>query len=241
LKRLMDLLASAMGVLLLSPLFVVIACAIWLEDRHSPFYVGRRVGRGGRAFPMIKFRSMTPRADRAGVDSTAATDPRITRVGRVVRALKLDEVSQLINVVRGDMSLVGPRPQVARDVALYTEVERGLLGARPGITDFSSIVFADEGEILRDALDPDLRYQQIIRPWKSRLGLHYIAVGTLWMDARLILATLLNAVNRDGALRWVSSMLRETGAEADLVEVALRRSVLRPEAPPGATDVVTER
>ena len=232
---------SGLGLLLLSPLLVLVCLAIWLEDRHSPVYLGPRVGRGGQPFRMIKFRSMAPQADKTGVDSTASSDPRITRVGRIVRALKLDEFSQLLNVFKGDMSLVGPRPQVGRDVALYTDVERGLLDARPGITDFSSIVFADEGEILRGADDPDLRYQQIIRPWKSRMGLHYMAVHTLWMDLRLILATLMNAASRESALAWVSRMLNETGAEADVVEVALRQSELRPTPPPGSSEVVTSR
>ena len=240
-KRALDIVLSGLALVALSPLLALVCLAIWLEDRHSPFYLGLRVGRGGQPFRMIKFRSMTPRADKTGVDSTAASDPRITRVGRVVRALKLDEFSQLLNVLKGDMSLVGPRPQVERDVALYTDAERGLLDVRPGITDFSSIVFADEGEVLRGADDPDLRYQQIIRPWKSRMGLHYVAVRTLWLDLRLILATLMNAARRDGALAWVSRMLNQTGADADVVEVALRQSELRPTPPPGSSEVVTSR
>jgi len=241
LKRGFDLVASLVGLLVLSPVLLLVCAAIWIEDRHGPFYIGRRVGVGGRVFPMVKFRSMTVRADRTGVDSTAASDPRITRVGRFIRRFKLDEFSQLVNVLRGDMSLVGPRPQVERDVALYTEVERGLLRLRPGITDFSSIVFADEGEILRGAPDPDLRYQQLIRPWKSRLGLHYGAVRTFWIDLRLILATVLNVLHRGAALRWVSRMVAETGADETLVRVALREEELRPYPPPGASHVVTSR
>lgn len=237
----MDMAASALGLLILSPVFALVCVAIWLEDRHGPFYVGRRVGQGGRVFSIVKFRSMTPRADRSGVDSTAANDPRITRVGALIRRLKLDEFSQLINVLRGDMSLVGPRPQVERDVALYSEVERGLLAARPGITDFSSIVFADEGEILRGAADPDLRYQQLIRPWKSRLGLHYVRVGNPRIDVALILATLLNAIDRPAALRWVASMLAGSGAAPELIRVALRQSPLQPAPPPGSPAIVTAR
>lgn len=240
-KRGLDLLASGIGLLILLPVFALVCVAIWLEDRHGPFYLGPRVGRDGRMFRMVKFRSMTPRADRSGLHSTAGNDPRITRVGKYIRAFKLDELSQLVNVFKGDMSLVGPRPQVEKDVALYTPVERGLLEARPGITDFSSIVFADEGEVLRGAEDPDLRYQQLIRPWKSRMGLHYVAHRSLSIDVRLILATILNAVSRPAALAWVSRMLAETGGDEALVRVALRTDELRPFPPPGATEVVASR
>ena len=117
---------------------------------------------------------MIVKADQTGVDSTAGDDKRITPIGRLVRKLKLDELSQLWNVLKGDMSLVGPRPNVPREVALYTSDENKLLEIRPGITDLSSIIFADEGDILHGAEDPDLRYHQIIRPWKSRLGLLYV-------------------------------------------------------------------
>ena len=190
---------------------------------------------------MVKLRSMTVRADRTGVDSTAQDDPRITRVGRVLRRFKLDEGSQLWNVLRGDMSMVGPRPQVARDVRLYTAVERHLLDAPPGITDFASIVFADEGAVLEGSTDPDLLYNQIIRPWKSRLGLHYIAHQSLWLDIRLMAATLLAALSRPRALAWVADMLTETGADPELTAVARRDSPLFADAPPGATEVVQSR
>ena len=123
---------------------------------------------------MVKFRTMIPDAVEAGVSSTAAGDPRITRVGRILRRAKLDELPQLWNVLTGEMSLVGPRPQVEPEAALYTAEERRMLEVRPGITDLASIVFADEGEILAGAADPDLLYNQIIRPWKSRLALLYL-------------------------------------------------------------------
>jgi lipopolysaccharide/colanic/teichoic acid biosynthesis glycosyltransferase len=240
-KRVFDLTLASLGILLMAPLLALICCLIWMEDRHSPFYVGQRVGKGGRIFGMVKLRSMTPRADATGVDSTQVDDPRITRVGRYIRVLKLDEFSQLINVVAGDMSLVGPRPQVPRDVALYTDEERGLLTGVPGITDFSSVVFADEGEILRGADDPDLRYHQLIRPWKSRLGLHYLAVRTLWIDLRLIIATLVSAVSPRRALAVVGAILRATEADSFLVEVSQRTASLSPFPPPGTTEVVSAR
>lgn len=240
-KRAMDVVVSGSGLLALAPFLALVAVAIWLEDRRGPFYVGRRAGRGRRPFGMVKFRSMTARADRTGVDSTAADDPRITRVGKVIRRLKLDEFAQLWNVLIGQMSLVGPRPQVERDVALYTGEELGLLAVRPGITDFASIVFADEGELLEGAQDPDLRYHQTIRPWKSRLGLHYVANRSLGLDASLVAATLLGALSRRAALRWVARMLRASGADETLVEVATRALPPQEAPPPGAVEVVRSR
>src|SRR5215213_3935979 len=173
-KRLFDFLVAVAGLIILSPLIAVLSVAIYLQDRHSPFYVAKRVGAGGISFRMVKFRSMVIRADTSGVDSTANDDPRITGLGRFVRRYKLDEIPQLWNVLVGSMSLVGPRPNVERDTALYTTEERRLLSIRPGITDLASIVFADEGDILEGSDNPDLKYNQVIRPWKSRLGLLYV-------------------------------------------------------------------
>jgi lipopolysaccharide/colanic/teichoic acid biosynthesis glycosyltransferase len=240
-KRLMDVLGSGLGLIVLAP-FLALACLlIWLEDRHTPLYAATRVGQGGRPFRMIKLRSMVVDADRTGVDSTAKSDPRITRMGHIIRRFKLDEFSQLWDVLRGDMSLVGPRPNVEREVALYTAIERRLLAVRPGITDFASIVFADEANILEGADDPDLRYNQVIRPWKSRLGLHYIVCRWWWLDVRLVLATLLNVLSRRAALNWVVRMLVETNAPADLIPVARRTEPLVPAPPPGAADIVRSR
>ena len=241
LKRSMDLAISALGLVLCGPLLALVSLLVWVGDGEPPLYIGRRVGKGGTVFSMVKLRSMVPHADRTGVDSTAAGDDRITRVGRAIRWFKLDELAQLWNVLRGDMSLVGPRPNVARDVRLYTAVEKRLLQVQPGITDFASIVFADEGAILHGADDPDVKYNQIIRPWKSRLGLHYIAHRSLWLDCRLICATLLNAVSRRHALLWVAQLLGEAGAPVSLVEVARRQRPLGPAPPPGANNVVASR
>jgi lipopolysaccharide/colanic/teichoic acid biosynthesis glycosyltransferase len=240
-KRVVDVVASALGLLVLLPVLLVVCTLIWLQDWHGPLYIAPRVGRGGRMFSMVKLRTMVVRADRSGVDSTAKSDPRITGLGALIRRFKLDELTQLWNVLRGDMSIVGPRPQVERDVRLYTAVERHLLDLRPGITDFASIVFADEGSILEGARDPDLRYNQIIRPWKSWLGLHYVKRRTLWLDGRLALATLLQAGSRRRALAWVSTMLQETGADSKLIAVARRDTALVAAPPPGASTVVQSR
>lgn len=240
-KRAVDVVLSGLGLLVLMPVLAIFGALVWVQDWHSPLYIAPRVGRGGRVFSMVKLRSMIVRADRSGVDSTATSDPRITRVGAMIRRFKLDELTQLWNVLRGDMSLVGPRPQVERDVRLYTAVERHLLDLRPGITDFASIVFADEGSILEGSKDPDLRYNQIIRPWKSWLGLHYVKRRTLSLDLRLTLATALQMVSRRRALAWVAAMLRETNADPKLIAVARRNAPLVAAPPPGASEIVYSR
>lgn len=235
-KRIMDVLASLIGLLVGSVVLIPAMIAVWLQDWHSPFYVATRAARGGGTFRMIKLRSMRVLADQTGVMSTAGNDPRITAVGQFVRRWKLDELTQLWNVLKGDMSLVGPRPQVMSDVALYTYEEHELLTVRPGITDIASIVFADEGEILRGAENPDLRYNQIIRPWKSRLGLLYVRHdSSVWTDLRLIWLTVLTIVNRGRALDGVSRLVIDLGGDLTLSEVALRNAPLMEALPPGAT------
>ena len=173
-KRLVDILASFFGLLITSPILLPVMFLVWKEDKRSPFYIASRSGRNGTTFKMVKLRSMVVDADKSGVDSTSGNDMRITPIGHKIRRYKLDELIQLWNVLIGDMSLVGPRPNVKNETDLYTDVEKRLLLVRPGITDFSSIVFSDEGEILEGKKDPDLSYNQLIRPWKSRLGLAYI-------------------------------------------------------------------
>ncbi len=190
---------------------------------------------------MVKLRSMVVDAGKSGIDSTARGDKRITSIGRVIRKFKLDELSQLWNVLIGDMSLVGPRPQVESDVQLYTQLEHRLLDVRPGITDFASIVFADEGDILEGAPNPDLRYNQLIRPWKSCLGLHYTASRSFFLDIRLIFVTVLNVFSRRRALVAVAVLLEKTGAEPSLIAVARRNDPLVPAPPPGADEIVRTR
>src|ERR1700687_3304904 len=136
-KRKVEIAVAALGLLILSPLLAGIACVIWLEDRHSPWFRGVRVARGGGSFRMLKFRSMRPDAWKSGVNATAAHDARITRVGAWLRRAKPDELPQLWNVLKGEMSMVGPRPQVPADAALYTDEEKRVLAVRPGLTDLA--------------------------------------------------------------------------------------------------------
>jgi lipopolysaccharide/colanic/teichoic acid biosynthesis glycosyltransferase len=238
-KRAFDITGSLFGLILLAPLFALIAIAVWFEDHRSPWFQGTRVARGGGDFRMVKFRTMVPDAWRTGVNSTAAGDLRITRVGRLLRTGKLDELPQLWNVLCGEMSLVGPRPQVAIDAALYTQVERELLRARPGITDLASIVFADEGQILAGSAEPDLLYNQIIRPWKSRLALASLDRSGVANDLWIIWLTVLNAISRPRALAGVGRILESWNTEPMLLRMSRRSESLVACPPPGASQIVT--
>ena len=241
-KRLLDLALATLGLIVLSPLLIVLSILIWLQDYHSPFYIANRMGRGERPFRMMKFRSMVIRADLSGVDSTAGDDPRITSLGRFIRRFKLDEIPQLWNVFKGEMSLVGPRPNVERETVLYTPDEKRLLSVRPGITDLASIVFADEGEILQGSADPDLKYNQVIRPWKSRLGLLYVdAKPSVARDLSVILLTVKGAINRSAALAGVYAIASRLGASNELLTIITRQQPLPAAAPPGASEIVQSR
>ena len=190
---------------------------------------------------MVKLRSMVVNADKAGIDSTSNNDLRITSIGQKIRKYKLDELTQLWNVLRGDMSLVGPRPNVKAEVDLYTDVEKELLSVKPGITDFSSIVFSDEGKILEDKKDPDLAYHQLIRPWKSRLGLIYIKHQSILLDIEIIIYTLVALISKRTALNWVSKKLENFGVDRDLVNISKREIELFPYPPPGLDYAITKR
>jgi lipopolysaccharide/colanic/teichoic acid biosynthesis glycosyltransferase len=231
-KRIFDSTAALFGLLLLAAPLTLLAIAVFLEDRRSPFYFGPRIGRGGRPFRMVKLRTMTPDAWKSGVNSTASHDHRITRAGRWLRLAKLDELPQLWNVLTADMSLVGPRPQVAAEVERYTNAERRMLAVRPGITDLASVVFADEGKILAGAPDPDLLYNQIIRPWKSRLALLCIDHGSLSNDLRILALTLLSSISRRRALRGVENLLTHWQADSAVQRTATRREPLLAWPPP---------
>jgi lipopolysaccharide/colanic/teichoic acid biosynthesis glycosyltransferase len=188
-KRLFDIVLSASGLIVLFP--VLAGLALWIKVSHPGpcLYAGVRVGRGGRLFKMLKFRTMVVDADKVGPSSTSGDDPRITRPGLVMRRFKLDELPQLLNVLRGDMSFVGPRPQVQWAVDLYSTTERQLLSVRPGITDFASLRFRNEAEILRGSTDPDRDYLEKIAPGKIQLGLYYVHNYSFVTDVKLILAT----------------------------------------------------
>jgi lipopolysaccharide/colanic/teichoic acid biosynthesis glycosyltransferase len=239
-KRTFDILIALTALILLAPILATIAAAIWLADRKSPFFLALRVARGGGDFRMVKFRTMIPNAWKSGVNSTASGDARITRIGTFLRRGKLDELPQFWNVLTGDMSLVGPRPQVRADVNLYTREESRMLAARPGITDLASIVFADEGEILAGSADPDLLYNQVIRPWKSRLILLYLENQTFLRDVQIVGLTALALFSRARALRALTLLLDALGAGEKLKAMAGRQIPLEACPPPGAQSIVQE-
>jgi len=240
-KRLLDVIGSFFGLLVVSPLLMSVMVIVWLQDFKTPLYIAPRAGRFGKEFRMIKLRSMVINADKSGVDSTSANDARITPIGHFIRKCKLDELTQLWNVLIGDMSLVGPRPNVRAETVLYTSAEKKILSVRPGITDFSSIVFSDEGEILENMKDPDLAYNQLIRPWKSRLGLIYIENQTVLLDLQLIFHTALGIASKKEALSWVVRKLKNLDVDKNVIAIAGRRIELYPFPPPGTDNIVAER
>jgi lipopolysaccharide/colanic/teichoic acid biosynthesis glycosyltransferase len=195
-KRVFDCVCAGAGLLVLSPLLIAIAVAIKIDSPGAIFYRGHRVGRASQPFKMLKFRTMVEKADRIGGSSTPDDDPRITRVGKLLRKYKLDELPQLINVVTGEMSLVGPRPQVQWAVDLYTPAERQVLSVLPGITDYASLYFPNEGEILKASLDPDKDYMEKIHPKKMQLSLKYVEERSLLLDFKIICLTLAAVVRK---------------------------------------------
>lgn len=190
LKRAFDLVATLPGLMLMAPAFAVIAVLVKAVDGGPVFFRQERIGRGGKPFRIWKFRTMEVGADRMGRAITVGEDRRITRSGRWLRRTKLDEFPQLFNVLTGEMSLVGPRPEVPRYVALYSEEQRRVLALRPGITDPASMKYRDESSILGRSKDPDTFYVQELMPDKIRLNLEYAAKATLWSDLVLIFRTL---------------------------------------------------
>lgn len=227
-KRLIDFFLSLIGLILLSPVLSIVCFLVWKQDFNSPFYIAPRVGKNGKSFKMTKLRSMVVNADKSGVESTSSDDARITPIGNFIRTYKLDELTQLWNVLKGDMSLVGPRPQTEAGVNVYSELEKHLLDVRPGITDISSIVFADEGEILKNSPNPDYDYDILIRPWKSRLGLLYVDNHSVFLDIQLVLLTILTIINRKSALEKLSMIVAKLTTDPDLQRVVLRTETLKP-------------
>lgn len=239
-KRVLDIFISFFVLLVSAPILLTFMFLIWKHDNKSPFYIAPRVGKKGKLFYMIKLRSMIVNADKIGIDSTSNDDDRIIPIGKTIRKYKLDEITQLWNVLLGDMSLVGPRPNVIAETNLYTNDEKNLLTTRPGITDFSSIVFSDEGTILENKKDPDLAYNQLIRPWKSRLGLIYIKHQSIFIDLSIMFYTVVSLVSRQKSLNWVSKKLYELGEGEEIAIISKREIELQPHPPPGSNSIVSK-
>lgn len=225
-KRTLDILISLVALTLFSPVLVFFIFLIWFHDRGSPFFIDQRMGKNGIPFRMIKLRSMSVQHGKNQVESTSQNDPRITQVGYIIRRYKIDELSQFWNVLTGSMSVIGPRPNTIREVKKYTVSELELLAVKPGISDISSIVFSDEGEILQDYEDPELAYTQYIRPWKSQLGILYVKNRSTLVDIQLILLTAVAIYRRKLALRYITDLLHRLNANEKLIDVSRRQKPL---------------
>lgn len=188
-KRLFDIVASGCGLIVLSPIFLILAIWIKLDSKGSVFYRQFRVGRNNKDFMLFKFRSMRVGSDKKGLITIGGRDPRVTSSGYFIRKYKLDELPQLINVFIGDMSLVGPRPEVRKYVDIYTIEQLNVLNVRPGITDLASIRYRNENELLEKADNPEQYYTDVIMQDKLSINLEYVAKHSLWFDIKLIFKT----------------------------------------------------
>ena len=193
-KRVFDIIASGLGLLILSPLFLVIAVWVKLDSPGPVFYKQVRVGRNNKDFYLYKFRSMRVGSDKKGLITVGGRDPRVTRSGYYIRKYKLDEFPQLINVFKGDMSLVGPRPEVRKYVDLYTPEQMHVLEVRPGVTDLASIRYRNENELLAKASDPEQYYRDIVMQDKLRINLEYVRNHSFFGDICLIFKTILSII-----------------------------------------------
>lgn len=195
-KRLFDIIFSFIGIVILHPLFILVAISIKLDSSGPIFFRGKRVGCHGKLFKMYKFRTMVVNAEKLGGTSTAENDPRITKVGRFIRKYKIDELPQLINILKGEMSIVGPRPEVEEYTCLYTEEEKIILSVLPGLTDYASIKLINLNKILTRSTDPDKDYKENIRPEKNRLRVEYATNHSLSGDFRIIIQTFMSLWRR---------------------------------------------
>ena len=209
-KRLFDFAVASLALVLLSPALLIIALFVKVTSPGPVFYRGKRAGRQGKIFEMYKFRTMVVDADRLGGSCTSEDDARVTRSGFWLRKFKLDELPQLVNVVVGDMSLVGPRPEVQEYVQLFTPEERAILSVRPGITDWASLWDRDEAQALAGHPDPERAYLELIRPEKIRLQLEYVRRRSFATDLAILFATLRILVFRGSAPSSVRTAVRST-------------------------------
>jgi len=191
-KRIFDVIISLIGLILLLPLFFIIALLIKLDSEGPVFYRGERVGRFGKPFRIFKFRTMVKNAEKLGGPSTSADDPRLTKFGKFLKKYQLDELPQLINVIKGEMSLVGPRPEVKMYVDMMSnEKRKTILSIKPGMTDLASLWNFHESDVLKGSPDPEKTYQEEIRPKKIQLQLEYVKNRSFWLDLKIILKTIL--------------------------------------------------
>lgn len=193
-KRIFDFFAALIGIIIISPVLIIVSIAIKLDSLGNVMFLQKRVGKDGKEFNIYKFRTMVSNAEKLGKQITIGKDNRITKVGAFLRKYKIDELPQLFNVLKGDMSLVGPRPEVPKYVALYNEEQRKVLSVRPGITDLASLKYSDENDILGKVDNPEEYYINVIMKDKLNLNLEYIEKSNLFYDISLIIKTIIKCI-----------------------------------------------
>jgi lipopolysaccharide/colanic/teichoic acid biosynthesis glycosyltransferase len=206
-KRFLDIIVATVGLALMAPVLILIAFMVKISSRGPVFYRGIRVGLDGKLFAMLKFRTMVANAESLGGSATAADDPRLTTWGKFLRRYKLDELPQFLNVLTGDMSLVGPRPEVQKYVDLYSPEEKAILTVRPGITDWASIWNSNEAAVLEGSRDPEKTYEELIRPTKLALQLLYVRKHSFLIDLKILFHTAVKLINEG----WVPKELKPYG------------------------------
>lgn len=234
LMRLIDIIGGTAGLILSMPFILIATLLIWLEDRHNPFYIAERVGAGGKRFKFLKLRSISTRSGVRPDEIITARDPRVTRLGHWIRASKVDELPQFWHVLRGEMSLVGPRANVQAIVDAFTEEEMRIISVKPGVTDLASIVFLNLGKVLEESNDPKQDYDHLVRPWKSRLALLYVDHQSPALAIRILWLTVLAFINHQRALEGVARISLRFKADPKLARIVRREEQLAPCAPPGA-------
>jgi lipopolysaccharide/colanic/teichoic acid biosynthesis glycosyltransferase len=206
-KSSFDVMVATIALVIVAPLLALAALMVKLSSSGPVFYRGTRVGLDGKLFPMLKFRTMVVDAESLGGSATAADDPRITRFGKFLRRYKLDELPQFFNVLLGDMSLVGPRPEVQKYVDLYSPEEKAILTVRPGITDWASIWNSNEAAVLEGSRDPERTYEELIRPTKLALQILYVRDHSFFVDLKILFHTAVKLIDED----WVPKELKPYG------------------------------
>jgi lipopolysaccharide/colanic/teichoic acid biosynthesis glycosyltransferase len=191
-KRITDIIFSLIGIIVLFPVFIVIVIIIKIDSRGPIFYLSERIGKNEKPFTILKFRTMIPDAEKSGLYCTASNDKRITRVGRKIRRLKIDELPQLINILKGEMSFVGPRPDIKKYLNLISKKDRDIIfSVRPGITDISSLFYSQEGDILMNSLNPEKEYIEKILPHKIQMQKEYVHKMSFLLDLKIVIKTII--------------------------------------------------
>lgn len=238
-KRPLELIITIMALAIAAPVVLPILGIVWSRDLRPPIRLATRIGKNGRPFRLATLRATTATAVPTANLPDARRSAEPDWLDRITRKLRFDTLLPLCNVIAGHMSLVGPQPSLPSEAAGFTSIEKRLLDVRPGVTDFAAIVFADECDILRNSADPELDFNRLIRPWKSRLGLFYIENRSLALDRDLLLATCVSIGSRRRGRALIERRLAELEAPPEIREIASRRVALAPCLPPGAARPVT--